>query len=433
MADLQYMMWGPDWTLNDPMDNYVTNWQIGAGAAITQYSGYVRIDASAGDDLLFRNEPTKSLPYTIDMVVISKGTNNAFRIGDGVNRLWIYFPDTNGVRKYYRLIIRVYDSNPGSIALYENGKLIKSKADLVESSTSIVMGYQVTNNAVTGVDYLEIYHHKHAFGADWGAPMLDRMLDTIYLDNRGGYELLFHMVGAGMPPRSFVEDKMPFEAGTLWRETVIDPRNVSLGIKITGSSSSDLNDKLRSMYRVFRDPGKLVAKMTDGYRYLNCRYSHGLEGEETPDVKTSKVQKSVVEFRAFDPYWWSTSPILLAFPPVANAETSMIVNNPGDVDVYPEIFVTGPGQFTRLDNLTTGKMMSLNFSFSSNSQFAYIRMQPGARTIMDQTYSSVWSKFNYGTFFSLLPGDNKIKVSFGTGTDATTKAFILFYPRYLGV
>lgn len=432
MADHLYMSWNGDWLLDDNMDDYTINWIATTGADVVQGPGYVQINHSAEVDQIRTPASEKSLPYTFDMEVVSRGTKNTIRVGDGTNHLYVHFPDTNSAKKHYRLIVRAFDTLPGSISFYENGKLIKSKADTVEAGTLQSVYYYVLSTAASG-DYIQIHHHKHQFGADFGKPNSDQLRETIYLDGRNGYELLYHRVGSGMPKRRFIEDEIPFEAGSIHRATIIEPRDISLGVKIEGSTSSDLNEKIRALRRAMRRRGQLYAKMSDGHRYLNCSYSHGLEGTEQPDVTGQKWQKEVVSFRAFDPYWYGTQSFLTTF---TFPSSLLKVTLSGDEETWPEFFVTGPGNQPFVKNNTTGKSFSININLATSSDFIYIRTKPGERTIQDQSGAVIWDKLatGFNEFWPLILGENSITITFtGGGTDSTTRAQMVHYERYLGV
>lgn len=432
MADYQFMSWGPDWPSVDDMSNYAaTGWVAGTG--VTQQSGYVRIDRTGNTTDYLYKVITQTIPLTFDMEVASQGTANAISVGDGTNRVWVYFPNNGGVKKYYRLIVRQFSTRRNAVCLYENGVLIKNKADSIQSTTYNTMYFFVTSSAVAG-DFLEIYTCKYTFGADFGAPSSDKMVDTIYFDGRAGYELLFNLSGTGMAPRSFVEDRIPFEAGSIYRQTIIDPRDVTLGLKVTGATKSDLNDKMRTLRRTLLNPGKLFVKMSDGYRYLNCRYSHGLEGDIKPDVTGQLTQLLSLNFRAFDPYWYSVLPVIKGFVFATGPVSVIPVTNNGDVEAWPEFYIYGPGTNPTIQNLTTGKQFQLTVSLPTNNDFVYVRTQPGNRTIQDKNGATAWNLLSTGqnTFWSLIPGDNSLKISFASGTDTTTYTQMYYYERYEG-
>lgn len=438
VADQLFMCINEDWAMDDSMDNIATTgWSIASGGAVTQGAGYVQIDASAGTDAIFKFSPEKVLPYTIETLVATTGANQAIRIDNGSQRVWINFPNTLGDIKYYRLIVRAYSTKPGDIALYENGKLIKDKADLVESTTFNSLYYYNSGGSTSG-EVMYVYHHRHAWGVDWGAPQSDKMTTTIYLDGREGYTLLLNRNGAEMPPLELVEDEIPFESGSIWRQTNIQARTISLGLLIAGASKSDLNDKKRKL-RAALGAGavRLYAKMSDGYRYLTCRYSGGMEGEENKDTMGTTLQKYVVSFRAFFPFWQKAvkNSFVFTHPDALPTKKITVTNNSTASECYPEFYISGPGVNPKIENKTTGKSFQLNVNLATSSDYVYVNAKPGERVIRDKNGVISWNLLSTGLnqFWPLVPGDNDIMVNFtGGGVSPATSTTMLFREVHWG-
>lgn len=436
MADQLYMTINEDWLFDDDMNDYTaTGWSVGTNGNVVQEAGAVVINASTGNDALIKFTPEKVLPYTIDTVVKTAGPNQRFRVDNGTERLWVNFPDTGGGPKYYRLIIRAYNTRPGSISLYENGKLIKDKADLLESTTFNSIYYYNSGGSTSG-EFMVVYHHRHAWGVDLGAPTSPSMTDTIYLDGRDGFTLLFNRNGAQMAPIEIIEDDIPFEAGSVYRQTNIQAKTLSLGLMISASSQTELNDKKRRLESVLGSGAvKLYAKMSDGYRYLICRYSGGLEGTENRDTSGATFQKYVVSFRAFYPFWQVANNTISIFGHTHGFTFSngIITNNSNAPDCYPEFFISGPGTNPKLQNLTTGKSFQLNVVLGA-TDYLYVNTRPGERTIRDKTGAVVWDKLSTGLnqFWSLIPGENAIQIDFASGVDTTTLTRIFHREAHWG-
>jgi Phage tail protein len=437
MADQLYMTINEDWLVDDNLNDYAaTGWSIGTGGNVTQEAGYVKITASSGTDALIKFTPEKTLPYSFDMVVATTSANQAFRMDDGIQRMWVNFPNTNGIPKYYRLIVRIFGNRPGAIALYENGKLIKEKPDLLESTTFNSIYYYNSGGSTSG-EIMEVHHHRHAWGVDWGAPTSSRMTDTIYLDNRDGYKLLFNRSGAEMPPMEIIEDELSFEAGSIHRLTNIQSRPISLGIMVSATSKSELNEKKRKLFSVLGAGSvKLYAKMSDGYRFLTCRYTGGMEGAENRDVAGPTFQKYVVSLRAFYPFWQKAVKTIEEdiIPIDGILSMTMSINNASSVeDCYPEFFLTGPCNNPTVENQTTGKKFSLNVALPTSSDYIYVNTRPGERTIKFNGAIS-WDKLSTGSnqLWSLVPGQNIVKISYSGGTTTTTYSLVSFREVHWG-
>jgi hypothetical protein len=435
MADQLYMTINEDWLFDDDMNDYTaTGWTVGTNGTVIQQSGYVQINATTGTDALIKFTPEKVLPYSFDMIVAG-GVNQAFRMDNGTERMWVHFTSTDGTPRYYRLIVREYSMKPGSISFYENGKLIKEKPDLIEGTSFNSIYYY--NTASSGsTETLLVFHHRHAWGVDWGPPTGSRMTDTLYLDGRDGYTLLFNRTGAEMPPFELIEDEIPFEAGSIHRQTNIQPRTISLGLLVSAESKSELNEKKRRLFSLLgAGKVKIYAKMSDGYRYLIGHYAGGLEGAENRDTSGVTFQKYVISFRVFFPFWQTVLKRSVSFTnTVTNFATGVINNNSTANDCYPEIYVHGPGTNPVIKNVTTGKSFQLTVNLATNNDYLYINTRPGERVIRDKNGVISWDRLSTGLnqLWSLEPGDNTISITFSSGSDSTTLTKVYFREVHWG-
>lgn len=162
--------------------------------------------------------------------------------------------------------------------------------------------------------------------------------ELIRFDNTGPYRLMYHFVNAQSPPISFVEQRVPFQPGSMYQYTDIQPRDIEMGIMVEGSSPSDLRSKIRTLTnKLINVDGVLYCRYSDGSeRRLYCRYKEGLEGETSS--KTMGVgfyQKLILTFRAFDPFWYSVD-----FRS-EGTENFMRYTNDGSYEAYP-IIIVGP-------------------------------------------------------------------------------------------
>lgn len=427
MANELYMVWGDDWEFDDDLFN-TTNWTV--SGTVTQFFSYVEMSPSS---TMKRSLPSGGFPMTFEMLIRTKGTTNAFRLGSDNSVHWyINFPDTGGVMKYYRLIIRGLDSYAGAIYLYENGQLIKSKWDGSISDPGIDIKYVAST---TAGDYLQVHRHRHLSGADLGDPPANSIVEPIYLDGRGGYELLFNRIGAGLPPREFIEDTIPFVPGSIYRDVIIHPRDITLGLKVIGSTRSDLYDKMKALYQSMKQNRKLLIKMSDGYKYLLCKYMRGLEGDEREETTTQIAKLVTVTFRAFDPYWYAAASYYSTMGLFSNNTQTMTITTNGDTETWPEFYIHGPGTNPQVRNNTTGQSFTLNVTLATSSDWVYINTKPGARTIKDKNGAVSWNLLSTSAnqLWSLAPGDNSVTVTFSSGTDSTTFTRIIYNDRILGV
>lgn len=163
--------------------------------------------------------------------------------------------------------------------------------------------------------------------------------EIIRFDGSTGYHLMYHRTGAVAPPINLVEQRVPFQPGSLFQYMDIQPRDVELGVMVKGSDASDLRNKVRTLTsKLIGVDGALYVRYTDGSeRRLYCMYKEGLEGEENKNTMgAGYFQKVILVFRAFDPFWYSTGKV----QSISTANFIQYKNN-GDREAYPIVYVEG--------------------------------------------------------------------------------------------
>lgn len=237
------------------------------------------------------------------------------------------------------------------LKVYLDGTLIH---DHISSGTYMTWSSASIITSVTGTRTITFEYHKDgakSIGAD--SVYIDGLsisyrYDTISetpgkelvrFDGSTGYSLLYHRVGAQAPPISFIEQRVPFQPGSIHQHTIIEPRDEEIGIKVEGSSPSDLRSKIRNLAnKLINIDGVLYAQYTDGtQRRLYCRYKEGLEGEVNSQTGIGFSQKMILVFRAFDPFWYE--PLVISSQSTFNIVHNVV--NDGAWEAYPIIYVDG--------------------------------------------------------------------------------------------
>lgn len=183
------------------------------------------------------------------------------------------------------------------------------------------------------IDSFEVYYEIDTIGEIPGT-------ELIRFDGSTGYSLLYQRTGAQAPPISFVEQRIPFQPGSIYQHTDIQPRDIELGILIEGNTPDELRNRIRDLtHKLIGIDGALYCRYTDGSeRRLYCRYKEGLEGEESRSTMGSGYfQKVVLIFRAFDPFWYSTGKV-----ESKDASKFIQYKNNGSYEAYPIIYIDGP-------------------------------------------------------------------------------------------
>lgn len=206
---------------------------------------------------------------------------------------------------------------------------------------------------------------------------IDASGNTYPLTSDYKFRVLSGMKGRFMPPISFTKDEVPLQHGSRTRQRKVKDRDVDIPLLIKAETEVELRDKMRSTLRMLnplKDDGILRCIAADGsVRELTCRYSGGLEGDESRENKGKWWQKAILVFNADDPFWHDSSTIVQTFKLNENPGTffpilplrlvsstvfaDITIDNTGDVETYPEWIISGPGEAIKITNMTTGEVI----------------------------------------------------------------------------
>jgi hypothetical protein len=265
-----------------------------------------------------------------------------------------------------------------------------------------------------------------------------------------------HLIKSGpdgryMPPISFVEDEVPFLAGTRLRTVKIGPREFDLTIYIDGDSEVDVRNKTRNLLRTFnpvKGDGKIsVVAADNSQREINCRYAGGLEISEKEGSKIGNIQTVTLVFRAFDPYWYDTATQVQTFKinespgtffpvfPLSLASStvfaSVAINNEGDVDTWPEWEINGPCQGVVLRNLSTGEVLSLDVALELGESIT-IDTKPFRKIIVKNDSTNLFYTMSVdSSLWALQEGINGVQIEMG-GATLDSSAQLTYRNRYWG-
>lgn len=255
--------------------------------------------------------------------------------------------------------------------------------------------------------------------------------------------------GFHMPPVSFVEETVPFQAGTRLRDTRIEAREIDVPLLIKSDSPTILRQKVRECLRMFnpRHTGRIKVVAPDGsQRELECRYSSGFEGNESRDAKGLYWQTVVLVFRAFDPFWYDTSTVVETFTtgepatffpffPLRLSSSTVFadtsIDNQGDVESWPEWIIKGPGEDITLRNFSTGETLRLFTSLQIGESIT-IDTKPGKKTIKKNDGTNMYATLSdASSLWALQDGVNNIRIEMSNAT-TDSSVQLSYKPRYLG-
>jgi phage-related protein len=259
------------------------------------------------------------------------------------------------------------------------------------------------------------------------------------------------MNGRFMPPMSFNEEEVPFQAGSLLRNVKVKARDVDIPVVLKADNEVELRKMVRECLRRFNPlygDGKIRVVAADGsQRELSCRYSSGFEGNESKDSKGDIWQTLVLVFRAFDPFWYDSSTIVQTFKinespgtffpvfPLALASStvfaSVAINNEGDVDTWPEWEINGPCQGVVLRNLSTGEVLGLDVTLELGESIT-IDTKPFRKLVVKNDSTNLfYTMSSDSSLWALQEGINGIQIEMG-GATLDSSAQLTYRNRYWG-
>jgi hypothetical protein len=270
------------------------------------------------------------------------------------------------------------------------------------------------------------------------------------LSNSPNIEVLVGPTGRFMPPIDLVEQQVPFQAGTRLKQLYVKSREIDLPLGITGTSKSDLRTQVRYLLNMFNPllgDGTLKIIAEDGsQRLINCRYSSGLEIQETG----LPWQSVIVVLKAFDPFWYDGSTIVQTFKlnenpgmffPIlplrlvsSTVFADITINNTGDVETYPEWIIQGPGESIKITNLTTGDVIHLDHPDAVLDAGETITIDTSlfAKTVTKSDGTNLFYTISDdSSLWTLQEGNNSIQIEMANAT-AESSIQLSYRNRYWG-
>lgn len=270
------------------------------------------------------------------------------------------------------------------------------------------------------------------------------------LNDQTVLEVGWDIQGRYMPPVEFVEDDVPAQDGSRLRQVRVRPRDIALPIDVLVADTSALRVLMRTLMRTFhpqRGDGRLRVTSADGTtRELTCRYRQGLELQERFEAGHG-VQRTVVVFRAVDPFWYDTAPMSSTFTsgaaptflgnpflPIKLSSDTILgeqtVTNDGDVDAWPVWTIAGPATSITLTNVTTGEVLTLPVTLTA-AQSVVIDTRPFKKTVRRDDGTNLYGNLSAGSaLWSLGQGATIINTQVA-GSTAATFVTLVFSRRWL--
>jgi len=251
-------------------------------------------------------------------------------------------------------------------------------------------------------------------------------------------------------PVEHFSDQVPEQDGARYRGSRVLPNLLTIPITFVADDIATLRAKVREVARALspkRGIGKLTVFTSDGLgRYVNCVYESGFETDPATEDEIYDA-RVVLNFRAFDPFWYDIEPVNKRFdnrnnggtffpaPPFRIGSSSVFStfaeDNEGDVRAWPVWDITGPGEKLRLLNETTGEWLAISQAIARGTTIR-IDTRPGVKSVRNITGNTNLFPYITGSLWSLAPGLNSLRVEMINAIpDASVN--LQYQPGYLGV
>lgn len=257
---------------------------------------------------------------------------------------------------------------------------------------------------------------------------------------------LISVEGLGEVEATIQTQKAPSQDGETYIDSVLEPRYMTIELKIEGTDAADTESKRRMLASIFNPrlgPGTLKYVRDDDVKVLNA------VPESVPFFPDGLVnrkdtfQKVLIYLIAPNPYWKSTrvteEPAFepkfhfpFAGPFVMGVQrTDRIIDNGGDAPMPIQVDFYGPADSPMIANETTGEFIRINKRLEENEIFR-IDTTDSVKSIIyideDGNEENVfhWIDIN-STFFKLELGENEITCNCALSNNQ--KDFDIYYSK----
>ena len=283
---------------------------------------------------------------------------------------------------------------------------------------------------------------------------------THSLDN-GTYCYFIGDEGMGMPPAQRIDRRGPAQHGVLDDGFRLEPRQCGLYLEVPAVSRSELYTNRKALLGIFKPWGSYISLRYDldngDVRQLDCHFASDFS--LASGDRTGFHQRVAVRLRAPDPSFYDPSQKSRTFYVVGADGLSFPIGFPipfsgsiitggedleyvGSWQTYPTIILTGPLQNPRIENVTTGDRLELEYNLIAD-EVVTIVLTPGAKTITNNDtpptnlIGTLSDDSDLGTFHlaahpDATGGINVLTVDAG-GATVASKIELEWYNRYIGI
>lgn len=270
---------------------------------------------------------------------------------------------------------------------------------------------------------------------------------SVAQENERGYFTTRDITGWGARPYEIVVDPMP-RGGDAVRYIRAQSARITWPLHIWGETHDAFLERYREIKRGImstvhrRLPGTLTVWRPDGTsRAIDVYYEDGFKGEAGENWVYANP---VITLFAPDGYWRDTvetvvsraySPgtsFLNPFPTISSSQVFGLttIDNPGEVEAWPEWTITGPAESLSATNHATGQSFILTYSLAAGETITITTLRPAVRGPLSENlvYALNWPT---AELWPLVSGDNSVEFVVG-GSASGTKIELSFVARYEG-
>ncbi len=263
---------------------------------------------------------------------------------------------------------------------------------------------------------------------------------------------LTSFTGLGDTETEIQSQKTPFKDGAVYIDSLLNDKQLEIGLVIDASGQEDLNAKRRYLSSV------LNPKLGMG----TLRYISGADIKEIsvvpeslpyfPDGSSNRksfFQRSTISLRALNPYWRDPNqtsvplvaytgnfklPFRLPFKLGMSGDYTSLFNS-GDMPSAVRIDIQGPVSNPQIINRTNGDWMRINRSIAEN-EILHIDCTPGRKRVEIYRGGSVFNVFGSldpdSDWLTLEVGHNRIEHIADAG-DLSSLVAITWNNEYVGI
>jgi hypothetical protein len=292
------------------------------------------------------------------------------------------------------------------------------------------------------------------------------MAESFVLRNTAGDSLTLAVMehdGLGMAPVRRQTNQGPTQHGQTLVAARLRPRIVTLKLKVTGTSASNLwtqhNLYTRMMNQINAQFYLDVTLDSGATRRLDVAYYQGLTLSREARLSRAYTTLEMLQLIADDPILYDATPISYSFglggggtgTPVplivpttigsSVIDDTQTITYTGTWEEYPVIKITGPLEDCVITNTTTDEKLDFTGTTIGAGDYYEIDLRYGYKTVTDSsganqladlTSDSDLATWHLAPHPEARDGINSIQVE-GTSATGATNVAITYYTRYLGL